>query len=417
MELVPSDQLVGDIFVTNYAQSDKSVYLPNTTLSSDELAPPKPMFAKDSRRRSESSNSISSEMSVDSDTDLAYLSDASVGGRVARGGQGGNGHLTADGVDNRDSVLELTNWDEDEDELEDERAPAELKLSQSVKKQGRLARAKSRKRAQAKLYSNGKEPYATSEGHQHPPLPRARTPSSTALNSTASTFINPPRNLSSPSPSYTAPLHDDSQSHSLYPASDPSDSIDNNHSASRPAFGNGPGHAHRNSIAESLNTAESSEPLTSHAAFHANPYNLQNNRFDSYRSTASGSLTPRTDSMYDAGSTRGLVGGAWDAASGMFTRTDAEGEDKELFLDDADEEDLNVVAEMARPGRPKLEKIIKEEVELAEGMIAIASCGPASLNATVRNVASSLMKPMSASKNGGAGVIGEIYSSSFSPLH
>jgi hypothetical protein len=41
-------------------------------------------------------------------------------------------------------------------------------------------------------------------------------------------------------------------------------------------------------------------------------------------------------------------------------------------MDEGDEDDLNVVAEMARPGRPLLDKIMTEEVDVAEGMIAIA---------------------------------------------
>lgn len=85
-------------------------------------------------------------------------------------------------------------------------------------------------------------------------------------------------------------------------------------------------------------------------------------------------------------------------------------------MDEGDEEDLNIVAEMARPGRPLLAKILSEEVDCAEGLVAIAceclpsareaassarltaadlmpacrpslaACGPSSLNSTIRNV-------------------------------
>jgi len=46
--------------------------------------------------------------------------------------------------------------------------------------------------------------------------------------------------------------------------------------------------------------------------------------------------------------------------------------------------DANIIAETARPGKPKLERIIADEVENSQGSVIIGCCGPSSLNAIVR---------------------------------
>lgn len=367
MDMIPPDQLVIDIFVTNYRQSEKSVYLSQANLD-DELAPPKPMFAKGSgRSRSNSRDSISSAMSNDSNTDLAYLAD--------------HGDADADG-DRRDSVLELTNWDEDQDEEEQERTLAERQLSINVKKEGRIRRAKSRKRAETKKArltpAQAKERYGDeSDGGSSPsaapPLPLPLPHSNSGLNPRSANASPRPQH---PSPStsfnasnnpYPEPSYHDKQPTSATPFRTNND--DANLFSPPSAFAR----SKRYSVSSSM-TADS--------------YAQDPNLFGQGPGPRSEAMTP-SESFNDVGSfvgggggtesTRGLVGGAWDENRQSFVRSSVMGEDKAQFIDGEDEEDLNLVSELARPGRPKLEKIIAEEVENALGTIGIACESASSL--------------------------------------
>lgn len=372
MDLVPATQLSIDIFVTNYSASEKSVYLLGGTSKSQsvdgELAPPRPLFAKGGvgRDRSNSSESLDSTASVDSNVDLAYLADQ----ETARG---------ALDSDDRNSVLELTNWDEDMDDEEDERTPAERSLSLRVKKEGRIRRAKSRKRAAAKQQLPGVD-------HSQFPLPSTDSKTSFSVEDDGS---HTPQRV---------PFGQRSPGGGTFPSSA---SAGDGFSSPAPHTVRSPSglrvYNARNSIG-SMTTAES-------AGFDG-AYATQNGS----RSDFGPGPESHTDHSFVSGaeSTRRLVGGAWDEHRQSFVRVDVEGEDKDQFMDEGDEEDLNIVAEMARPGRPLLDKIMKEEVDIAEGMIAIAcelaaglgwrrdsadpasslvaACGPSSLNSTIRNV-------------------------------
>ncbi|GAA5993813.1 hypothetical protein JCM5350_007858 [Sporobolomyces pararoseus] len=62
-----------------------------------------------------------------------------------------------------------------------------------------------------------------------------------------------------------------------------------------------------------------------------------------------------------------------------------------FFLDvtELEQQDLEVVAELARPGYPRLEQILDDEVSRSAGKTMVACCGPSSLNTLVRNLVSS----------------------------
>jgi hypothetical protein len=62
-------------------------------------------------------------------------------------------------------------------------------------------------------------------------------------------------------------------------------------------------------------------------------------------------------------------------------------------IEDKEAEDLSIISEMARPGKPKFEKIVAEEVEIAKGSIAVGCCGPVALNAVIRNVVAAAINP------------------------
>lgn len=376
MDLVPSRQLSIDIYVTNYSASEKSVYLLNgnsNAVESGELAPPRPQFAKASRERSNSSESLASAASVDSNTDLAYLADA--GGR------------SGPEADNRGSVLELTNWDEEMDEEDEEQTPAERSLSMRVRKEGRVRREKSRRRKQGRQ--------APIPSHSAPPMPSVDSRVSISADDHTAYLQRGPLSPSS----------------SQFPTST---SQPDNSVTSPPRGVRSPSgtplrqHNHRNSIASTL-TADS-------VGFDSS-YQAHNGSRTDFGLPGSES---HTDHSYISGaeSTRRLVGGAWDQHRQSFVRVDVGGEDKDQFMDEGDEEDLNIVAEMARPGRPLLQKILTEEVECAEGLVGIActscvrsnsaerarladlltallsylACGPSSLNSTIRNVSASSLR-------------------------
>ncbi|EIW80352.1 hypothetical protein CONPUDRAFT_137590 [Coniophora puteana RWD-64-598 SS2] len=55
--------------------------------------------------------------------------------------------------------------------------------------------------------------------------------------------------------------------------------------------------------------------------------------------------------------------------------------------------DLHVVSEHARPGKPKLDRILANEVEQSQGQVIVACCGPTSLNAMVRKVIARQIDP------------------------
>lgn len=250
-------------------------------------------------------------MSVDSNTDLGYLSAAN--SDVETGPE--------DSVEREDSVLELTNYDEDQDEEDAERTLAERQLSLRVKKEGRVRRARSRKKAKvSRTFPFMRSDQSDGHSHSYPLPPSLAHPSSSYATDRTQT---------------PTPVHPDPANRSPPP---------------RPPIGR---HKKQSSSVSTIETTETTfEPTL---------------RYDGTR-TPDGSFihTGRSES------TRKLVGGEWDESRGSFIRVEKDGEDGDQFLDDGDEDDLNVVAEMARPGRPKLDKIVQEEVDCAQGTVVVA---------------------------------------------
>ncbi|KAI5123356.1 hypothetical protein M0805_001777 [Coniferiporia weirii] len=64
-----------------------------------------------------------------------------------------------------------------------------------------------------------------------------------------------------------------------------------------------------------------------------------------------------------------------------------------LALDTQEVHDLQVVSEWARPGKPKLGRILADEVEASKGRVAVACCGPTSLNALMRKLVAAQIDP------------------------
>ncbi|KDQ60789.1 hypothetical protein JAAARDRAFT_31767 [Jaapia argillacea MUCL 33604] len=73
--------------------------------------------------------------------------------------------------------------------------------------------------------------------------------------------------------------------------------------------------------------------------------------------------------------------------------TGAFGEEVCLEVEEREMDDIAAIAEYARPGKPKLERILADEVESSKGSVVVACCGPTSLNCVVRNAVSSQIDP------------------------
>ncbi|THH33845.1 hypothetical protein EUX98_g258 [Antrodiella citrinella] len=70
-----------------------------------------------------------------------------------------------------------------------------------------------------------------------------------------------------------------------------------------------------------------------------------------------------------------------------------ESENVRLELVDTELADISVVAERVRPGKPKLERILADEVERSKGAVVVGCCGPTSLNAMMRKHVAALISP------------------------
>jgi len=66
-----------------------------------------------------------------------------------------------------------------------------------------------------------------------------------------------------------------------------------------------------------------------------------------------------------------------------------DGDDVQLDVSEQDQDDLDVIAELARPGHPLLDKILDQEIARSQGKTIVACCGPTSMNTIVRRLVSS----------------------------
>lgn len=312
MALVPSPGLQIDIFVTNFTPLPPtlSTTFPSTTSSSHtvvpfdsgkdgELSPPLPVFA---RHGHSSPSGSSSEFSDGEDSNDTY---------VDLNGDVSNQEFCREDRESQEfaaeHILDLTNFDGDYDIV----MPAELALNRSVKKQGKLRRARTRKAAKMSLAAKQKLhtlPTATENSRDVRPASHVR------IQSTDATF---PTDMFLP---YVTP-----------------------------------GIGHR------LSTALEVDPTDPVASYSESQFQ-------------SPPITPRT-SHY--GTTEGLLH-TWDAKSDITSvrdivpRLGLDTEDVTLEIEDQEMHDVNVISEHARPGKPKLDRVIADEVDICEGSMMVA---------------------------------------------
>ncbi|SCZ88186.1 BZ3500_MvSof-1268-A1-R1_Chr2-1g04245 [Microbotryum saponariae] len=78
-----------------------------------------------------------------------------------------------------------------------------------------------------------------------------------------------------------------------------------------------------------------------------------------------------------------------DSRRSSFRPTTTADEDGLLDVSAEDQADLDIVAEFAKPGYPKLAEILDAEVNTSKGKTMVACCGPNGLNTLVRHLVSS----------------------------
>ncbi|CBQ73125.1 conserved hypothetical protein [Sporisorium reilianum SRZ2] len=97
----------------------------------------------------------------------------------------------------------------------------------------------------------------------------------------------------------------------------------------------------------------------------------------------------RSDAGLGGGSTLNLLNTVVPAATSPKSPLD----DAPIDLDAEEDLDLRVVAELAQPGHPKLDRIIRQEVEASQGRTLVAGCGPRSLDIVLRSIVSKQIDP------------------------
>ncbi|WRT70084.1 uncharacterized protein IL334_007078 [Kwoniella shivajii] len=366
------------IFVTNSHQPRNN----------DELAPPRPGFAQGTaHQRRGSTDSVTSQMSIDGDPNQPMDYDDTV-----------DGHLSSNYAD----IIDLTNY-EDEEDVND---PAENQLSQTLNKQGKVLRAKSRK---AQRRTRG-----SIEPSNSPLYPPNRNQQQTAYDNPHSRFSasydDPPRQLSA---------YDD------YSQRLSSSSYDEHNPPKRPSAYEDRFSGH--SQASSLHAPQPHPASAPMLANSSSNHQLNYDRRQSYRSYADStydqynpfgggggysmgpSPSPSIMNFDDGASTAGesvrdLLSRAsrtqsmvlleeFSSSSHDPNHTKAISSDGGLWIDESDYAAMKILTEKAKNGKPKLSSVIEEEVVQAKGNMIVATCGPVTLNTVIRNLVSKHISP------------------------
>ncbi|KAI6045785.1 ferric reductase like transmembrane component-domain-containing protein [Pisolithus marmoratus] len=352
MSMVPSLQV--DIYVTNFKPVPAKLptlpspailpsrpRLASSPVIHEELEPPHPSFVRDQPRHSHSSSSDSddSHESYESDVDLSYYP-----------GECSNGDEVPEdmGLAHETNILELTNFEGEEDMA----TPSEKDLSLKLKKEGRLRRLQTRRLG--KTAGLRREPSQT-YGHLRkqpdqcpPPL---RIPRQSMLSTNSNDRLIPISPLSE------RPLSATSESDlSVSPVQCYADSP----SRSRPS-------------SSLVNVAEC--PTVSLVV----PPPV-------VKDGPSLSLGARShwDDKSEAESSRPSL---------PPIMTNKPPDLLGLEIDEHEAREVNIMSEHARPGKPKLDKVIADEVEQSRGSVVVACCGPTSLDAMVRQIIAKQIKP------------------------
>lgn len=314
MDMVPTTALQVDIFVTNVVS--RNVLGPSKVHSprgeGDTLAPPTPHFAQSRSRRNSNASDISMESTISSNpfADVSYMRAPQIESSI--------GNEVLDIVDmygelgHEEHVLDLTNFDGEDDT----RLPGETQLSYRLRKEGKLRRAKTRK-SQSDL------------------LPKLdldhRTEASSALQAQQGRLVSD---------------HDQVDFH---PTRSPRDFV------------------HQSSGSESLHSPFLNSPLS--------PWSPGGN---SPSALTAQSHMPQSFLYADPGNASSSVSPPVSSKSERFRLHDpqpnhaAHHSQRPSNTSEAEAEDMTVVAERARPGKAKIDRIVADEAGRTRGAMVVA---------------------------------------------
>ncbi|KIJ68920.1 hypothetical protein HYDPIDRAFT_79795 [Hydnomerulius pinastri MD-312] len=365
MSMVSSSALQVDIYVTNFKpipmkppslpplQIPTRIRFAPDPVVSEELQPPHPRFVHDSPQhlRSNSADSVESHESYESDVDLSYYT----------------GDFTDDEPQAEDmslahetNILELTNFDGDDDTA----LPGEANLSRKVKKEGKIRRLQSRKvgkAGEARRDHDARTAHIPADDHYTAPAPAARLRAAqrlSALSAHSTDRLLPISPLSDRRRSAISEMELLSPLSPLSPYAD---------SPVRPRPSSG--------LIPPID-------LTPTVSLVTPPPMVRGGAAASQQSSSGLSYM---EGKSEAGSSRGLMSSMMsDGSSDQQIRFE---------IDEQEAIDVEIIAEHARPGKPKLDKVIADEVEAAKGSVIVACCGPTSLNAMVRKIIAAQIDP------------------------
>lgn len=379
VEMMPDPNVLQvDIFVTNFTDPKFNTgsrpdfnpgYLSGTStdrfssfgapsVPSDPLAPPAPRFAREGR--AERRLSISSDTSVDSTGSSTSLADL----HYEDGGKSGQSK-DAEIESEIGHVLDLTNFDGDDDT----RVPGEAQFSLKVKKEGKVRRAQSRRvanAAQAKLELSQKAA-AAAQDEQKVPLPSARIVPQSYKSPTKSKQWDQTDALLSPTNQRGFSLYDPPMGVTQDPHSALATPVQQRWAVTSPTP----------RAVTPRQDEQLAHPSVSPTPLHSRTYS--DNRF-----SLADSLNDYTGMLSEGAYDTHTVGGSESMRYLMTqSRSGADtgpatpsfinvAEDLMWDFDEEELDDLNVVSEMARPGKPKLERILADEVERSRGPVAVA---------------------------------------------
>ncbi|KAJ4000746.1 hypothetical protein F5050DRAFT_1728597 [Lentinula boryana] len=400
MAMIPSPGLDVDIFVTNFKPLPaKNVSSPPTN-TDQGLSVPTPSYARSKWTSSEESTLYDSDGADDAFTDLSYYTNEF--------GDEENDIGSIPFSERENYTLNLTNFEGDNDES----LPGERQLNRKVQKQGKKLRAKSRKLSRIlDLEQDGDRVVILDgmddrdkQGHRHRHSSDSN-PESNGLTHRDSKESDDesvdlgmkPVALYSPteySPRLVGPSSPStSRSSSPLPlisedASTPTLTFPNR---SSPVF-----HLSNDSRGAYPLASQTNRPISSSSSLISRPNSppVQSAHVP-IKSSPLVNLAPLNTSAPEISSSQRRsqpFSAVSTAISDMYTDDTHHSSSASvhhqarprLIVEGQEMRDVSAVSVKVRPGKPKLDRILHEEVETARGSVVVACCGPSSFNAMVR---------------------------------
>ncbi|KAL5532743.1 hypothetical protein ACEPAF_4517 [Sanghuangporus sanghuang] len=397
LQIVPTDALELNIFVTNHRPpqelgiSPTSAFPSASTEGQDDLTddghlkPPAPRFfagrpgGSPNNNRKSSTSPLASEESLAADASVDSIVDSYFEGHDGRGVEYGTSELG-----HETHLLDYTNFDGDDDTP----MPGEHRLSRRIIKESKTRRALSRKRDSAIRAKKELEERVKAGGYFG--QPKSPDEEQDAYGGIVNGNNN---NISNRSSMHsTAPLLSGDGAQGVSPISMHSLSPIDHYPNSRAQF---PPSAFT-SFGASANELSSSSSSSNRRDRGLSVGSTMSSSTLKSPNTSTPSLTPSgggppnirwapTPALTPTSTSDTLSPWSGSSASGALGSG--------LAIDPQEAFDLQIVSEWARPGKPKLGKILADEVECAKGRVAVACCGPTSLNALMRKYITQQIDP------------------------